>query len=82
MPSGKKFTTEEARELQKASVIARKRNDRGQQPTIERKAKAIELHDSGMEVNQIAAEMGVSRRSVNRYLKQPDTPNGDAGPSL
>lgn len=70
MPSGEHLTPEKARELQKKGVIVRRRNARGQQPTIKRKAEAIELHKSGLEVNQIAVEMGVSRRTVNRYLKE------------
>ena len=73
MPSGKKFTTEEARELQKASVIARKRNDRGQQPTRERKERAIELHASGLTVNEIKTKMGLSRRTVKRYLETTES---------
>ena len=37
----------------------------------QRRAKAIALYDSGngLEVNEIAKQLGISRRSVNRYLK-------------
>ena len=35
----------------------------------ERKAEAIAKSEAGDSVNQIASDMGISRRSVNRYLK-------------
>ena len=40
-----------------------------QQKRDSRKAEAIALHDDGLEVNEIAKQLGISRRSVNRYLK-------------
>ena len=36
--------------------------------TDSRKAKAIELQKSGLDVNQIKTKMGISRRTVKRYL--------------
>ena len=39
----------------------------------ERKAQAIALDASGLDANAIAKELGLSRRTVKRYLKQPDT---------
>ena len=74
MPSGKNFTLQESREMQRKSVISRKRNSLSradgekQQPTRERKARAIELHDRGLTVNEIKTKMGLSRRTINRYL--------------
>ena len=35
----------------------------------QRKAEAIAKSEAGESVNQIAKDMGISRRSVNRYLK-------------
>ena len=35
----------------------------------ERKEKAEALHDSGLDATEIATEMRLSRRTVNRYLK-------------
>ena len=35
----------------------------------QRKALAIAKSEAGESVNQIAKDMGISRRSVNRYLK-------------
>ena len=43
------------------------------QKTDNRKAEAIALYDSGLDVNAIAKALGISRRTVKRYLKQPDT---------
>ena len=34
----------------------------------ERKAEAIALHDRGLDANAIAKELGLSRRTVKRYL--------------
>ena len=74
MPSGKNFTQEESRERQRKSVISRKLNslsraDGGkQQPTRERKARAIELHAKGFGLEAIAKKLGTSTRSVRRYL--------------
>ena len=34
-----------------------------------RKAKAIALYDNGLEAKEIAKTMGISTRSVNRYLE-------------
>ena len=34
----------------------------------ERKADAIALHDSGLDANEIAKQLGISRRSVDRYI--------------
>ena len=42
------------------TVIQRKRD--------QRKARAISLHASGLTVNEIKTKMGVSRRTVKRYL--------------
>ena len=36
--------------------------------TDNRKAKAVKFHDSGLDVNQIAKKLGLSRRTVKRYL--------------
>ena len=74
MPSGRNFTPKEAAEMQRKSVISRKRNSLlradgdKQQPTRERKEKAIALHADGLTVNEIKTKMGVSRRTVKRYL--------------
>ena len=74
MPSGKKFTTEQANEMQRKSVISRKRNTLSradgekQEPTRERKARAIELHAKGLGLEAIAKKLGTSTRSVRRYL--------------
>ena len=35
----------------------------------ERKAQAIALQDRGLDANAIAKELGLSRRTVKRYLK-------------
>ena len=35
----------------------------------ERKAQAIALRGNGLDANAIAKELGISRRSVMRYLK-------------
>ena len=43
-----------------------------------RKAKAIALYDSGLEINEIAAELGISTRTVNRYLESHITITPDA----
>ena len=54
---------EAAAECEKAvASIQRKRDSR--------KKQAIELHDSGLTVNEIKTEMGLSRRTVKRYLKK------------
>ena len=34
----------------------------------QRKAEAIALHDRGLDAKEIAKELGISRRTVNRYL--------------
>ena len=34
----------------------------------ERKAEAIALHASGLDANKIAKKLGISRRTVKRYL--------------
>ena len=34
----------------------------------QRKADAIALHESGLDANAIAKELGISRRTVKRYL--------------
>ena len=34
----------------------------------ERKAEAIALHAGGLDANKIAKELGISRRTVKRYL--------------
>ena len=34
----------------------------------ERKAEAIALHDSGLDANEIAKQLGISQRSVDRYI--------------
>ena len=38
----------------------------------QRKADAIALDASGLDANAIATEMRLSRRTINRYLKQPN----------
>ena len=37
-----------------------------------RKADAIALHASGLTVNEIKTKMGISRRTVNRYLAKSE----------
>ena len=44
-------------------------NEAKQAKRDNRKADAITLHDSGLEVNEIAKTMGISRRTANRYLE-------------
>ena len=74
MPSGRNFTPKEAAEMQRKSVISRKRNSASkadgekQQPTRERKSDAIALHAKGLGLDAIAEELGTSTRSVRRYL--------------
>ena len=36
--------------------------------TAGRKSEAIALHASGLDANKIAKELGISRRTVKRYL--------------
>ena len=78
MPSGKKFTTEQANEMQRKSVISRKRNSLSradgekQEPTRERKARAIDLHAQGFGLEAIAKKLGTSTRSIRRYLPGVD----------
>ena len=43
------------------AVIQRKRD--------KRKAEAIALHASGLTVNEIKTKLGISRRTVKRYLE-------------
>ena len=35
----------------------------------QRRAKAIALYDDGLDANEIAAELGISTRTANRYLE-------------
>ena len=43
-----------------------------------RKAKAIALYDSGLDANEIAQMLSISRRTVNRYLSEHITLTPDA----
>ena len=58
----------------KGKVEARSESAKGvaafQRQRDERKAEAIGLHDRGLDANKIAKELGISRRTVNRYLKK------------
>ena len=55
------------RDLSKRNSLLRADGDK-QQLTRERKEKAIALHADGLTVNEIKTKMGVSRRTVKRYL--------------
>ena len=48
------------------SIIA---NEAKQAKRDNRKADAIALYDKGLDANEIAAELGISTRTANRYLE-------------
>ena len=69
---------DEAREMHKRSLKARKRNSAGlpagekQFPTRSRKKKAIALQDDSLtlaeNLTKISRKMGLSERTIRRYL--------------
>ena len=57
----------------RGKVEARSESRKGvavfQRQRDERKAEAIALHGSGLKANEIAKKLGISRRTVKRYLE-------------